>query len=190
MDIDRSFFYTYRVLLALVEMTFQGQSSEIEKFKILNLDAVLEATYQYLDTFFLEKKPTAKASDVVKLTLLEMFFNKVYKNTEHARTIKAVRLHIYLHFMAEIYVENFENELIRANWLQPLLAIHFRMDSTSKRASSLKDRRLSQQIFSLFQSLKKNPLTITNKHDINGFQNALRAKDLIFELENAIKQGD
>lgn len=46
MDIDRSFFYTYRVLLALDEMTIQGQPADIEKFRITNLDAVLQRTFE------------------------------------------------------------------------------------------------------------------------------------------------
>ena len=61
-------------------MTLQRQNSgEVEKFRILNLDNVLEATFQNLDSFFLERNPNAKASDLIKLTLLECFFNRVYK---------------------------------------------------------------------------------------------------------------
>ena len=46
MDIDRSFFYTYRVLLALDEMTIQGQQADIERFRITNLEAVLQRTFE------------------------------------------------------------------------------------------------------------------------------------------------
>ena len=56
------------------------------------------------------------------------------------------------------------------------------MDSISNRASAITDRRLAQQVYSLIQSLKKFPLTITNKHDIVGFQTALRTGELIPEL--------
>ena len=87
-------------MLALVEMTFHGKPAEVEKFRILNLDAVIEATYQNIDSYFMDKKAIYKASDIVKLTLLELFFSKVYKNQEYNRTIRVVRLQTYLHFMA------------------------------------------------------------------------------------------
>ena len=63
------------------------------------------------------------------------------------------------------------------------------MDSISNRASAITDKRLAQQVYSLVQSLKIFPLTITNKHDINGFQTALRTGELIPELEQALNDG-
>jgi hypothetical protein len=138
MDIDRSFFYTYRVLLALIEMTFQEKTIvEVEKFRISNLEAVLEATYQNLDTFFIDKPAVQKGSDLIKLTLLETFFEKVYKEDKFNLMIRAIRLQVYLQFISEIYVENLENETIKDNWVQPLLGIHFRMESIATRAISI-----------------------------------------------------
>lgn len=51
----------------------------------------------------------SKPSDLIKLSLLEIFLTKVYKNSEYVNCIKTLRLQSYLQFVGELYPENYEN---------------------------------------------------------------------------------
>ena len=62
------------------------------------------------------------------------------------------------------------------------------METISKKATAITDRKLSQQVYSLTQALRKPPLTIANKHDVLGFQTALRLDNLIPELHDALSR--
>lgn len=60
------------------------------------------------------------------------------------------------------------------------------MDTIAKKIAEVKNRKLSKQVYTLLESIRKYPLSFTHKHDIKGFQNALNVKENINKLQDSM----
>lgn len=94
-----------------------------------------------------------------------------------------------MQFISELYNENYENEQVRDNWLQPLFKIHFRMNSLPNKLNHSQNKVTAQRLITILSSIKQFPLTFATKQDLSIFISGLKAHNMIRDLNQDIIRG-
>jgi hypothetical protein len=167
MDIERKLFFTHRILNELVALT-NRTTIRMESLKIVNISRILDEVFSYLDNEFISKGVGGKISEIVKLSLLEQYFSRIYGHGNLWRAIRTLKYIGYLESIAELYPSS---DLGKEQILQALLKLQLEMNSLalSLKQSDEYKAILEEKVPPIIKEMRKFPLTLAAKHDISGF---------------------